>query len=157
TQRTVSPGATWKVAVAAALSVVLSASSQDRPVRSHPAFAASVTVYVPGRTSRPSVAPSVSEKPPPGAEVAKANEAPAPSGRVCCSTTMRPSLLFVKTQRTVSPAAILNVAVAAALSVVLSASSQDRPVRSQPAFAASVTVYVPGLTLRDSVAPSVSE
>ena len=46
---------------------------------------------------------------------------------------------------------------AVGLSVVLFGSLQDSPVSSQPALTSSVAVYVPGLTSRASVPPSVSE
>ena len=60
---------------------------------------------------------------------------------------------FVKVQVTVSPGLALNVAVRVATSPVEFESSQAIEVRAQPAFAASVEVYVPGETSAEIVPP----
>ena len=57
------------------------------------------------------------------------------------------SLEFVNVHLTFSPAATTNVAVRVPVLPVEFASSQTIEVRSQPAFAASATVYVPAETL----------
>ena len=56
------------------------------------------------------------------------------------STMMWPRLVLVNVQVTFSPAATWNVAVALPTLPVLSVSSHERAVRSQPAAAASVAV-----------------
>ncbi len=93
---------------------------------------------MPGETGRELVASSASEKL--SLPLVKSNVAGSPSGRVCCATMIRPFLVFVNVQVTVSPGATRYVAVPAVVSPVLLVSSQVRPVRFQSALAVSVAV-----------------
>jgi hypothetical protein len=81
--------------------------------------------------------PSLSE---PVTSPVKVNEPAAPSGRVCFSTMILPSLVFVNVQVTVSLAPTLIDALRVSVSVVLSLSSQSRSVSFQPPTVPSVTV-----------------
>ncbi len=145
TQVTVSPGSTLKEAVAVAVLPVELASSQVMSVRAQPAGIVSTELYAPGATGTDAVSPSPSA---PATSPANVNSVGSPSGSVCFSTTMSPSLVLVNTQVTVSPGSTLKVAVAVAVlpvdGVTDAASSQATSVSAHPAGTVSVELYVPG-------------
>ena len=97
-----------------------------------------MTGYVPGDTLFDDVWPSPSVA---SISPVKLNVCESPSGSVCFSIVIVPSLVFVNVQVTVSPASTLNVAVRVPAEPVELASSQTIEVRCQPAAAASVEVY----------------
>jgi len=101
-QVTSSPGSTLKVATPVPVSPELSPSSHVISVKSQPDGTVSVESYCPGATSCVAVWPSVRE---PDTSPVKVNDCGSPSGRVCFSMVIEPSLVFVKVQVTVSPAA----------------------------------------------------
>src|SRR4051794_1654371 len=136
---TVSPASRWKPAVRVPTLPVLFASSQSMLDRSNGGGgSASVEVYVPGSRLSPTICPPSPIEP--AASPVKVNEPAEPSGRVCFSTMILPSLVFVNVQVTVSLASTLMEALRVPVSTVLLASLQSRLVSFHPAVVPSVTL-----------------
>ena len=130
---TVSPAAAWNDAVAVPTFPVLSESSHDTLVRSQPATAPSTGLCMPGTTLAWMV-PLFDEIDPFGVPV-KLKVLVPPTMTFFTMTVAR--FVFVNVHVTVSPAAAWNDAVAVPTFPVLSESSHDTLVRSQPATAPS--------------------